>query len=115
MTTAINKTASAPGTRGSKDTKQSDDGARDLNFVDVILAVGIRPLAEFLKGRKTAIGAIMAVLAYATPLQEWAQGSDLESVLKLLVALLEFLAAWLGGGGLVSWLLASRRVGRLFV
>lgn len=115
MPTAINETASAPGTRGSKDNKPGQGDARDLNFIDVILAVGIRPLADFLKGRKTAIGAIMAILAYATPLQEWAQGGEFEAVLKLLVAILEFLAAWLGGGGLVSWLLASRRVGRLFV
>lgn len=114
MATTFNRTPSEPGTRGSADGTASEP-AKELNFVDVILAIGIRPLAEFLKGRKTAVGAIMAILAYAVPLQDLAQGSDFETVVNLVVAVLQFLAAWLGGGGLVSWLLAARKVGRLLV
>ncbi len=94
------------GTRGSR-AHQSED----LNFVDVILAVGITPIARFLKGKKTAAGAIAALLAYATPLRDVADGTQLEQALNLLVALLDFGAVWLGGGGAISWLLAARRAG----
>lgn len=94
-----------PGTRGSRDN--------ELNFIDIILAIGIKPLATFLKGRKTAAGAVAAILAYASPLRDMAAGSEYESVLNLLVAVLEFAAVWLGGGGAVSWLLAARRAGSL--
>lgn len=111
MTTTVTRTAQAPGTRGSKDQSSSD--GKDLNFVDVILAVGIKPLATFLKGRKTAAGGIMAILAYALPLQSAFQGTEFAFAIDLLVAILQFGAAWFGGGGLVSWGLAARRVGRL--
>ena len=83
-----------PGTRGSRDN--------ELNFIDIILAIGIKPLATFLKGRKTAAGAVAAILAYASPLRDMAAGSEYESALNLLVAVLEFAAVWLGGGGAVS-------------
>lgn len=111
MTSLPTHAAPAPGTRGSKD--QAAKPAKDINFVDVILAVGIKPLAEFMKGRKTAAGAIMAILAYAVPLQDAFQGSDFAVAIDLFVAVLQFGAAWFGGGGLVSWALAARRVGRL--
>lgn len=111
MSTAVTRTAPAPGTRGSKD--QSPNPASDLNFVDILLAVGVKPLAEFMKGRKTAAGAVMAILAYAVPLQDAFQGSEFSVAINLFVAILQFGAAWFGGGGLVSWALAARRVGRL--
>ena len=95
-----------PGTRGSRDN--------ELNFVDVILAIGIKPLAEFLKGKKTAAGAIAALLAYATPLRDIAAGGQFEQSLNLAVAVLEFAAVWFGGGGFVSWVLAARKAGSLF-
>jgi hypothetical protein len=98
---------SNPGTRGSRDN--------ELNFVDIILAVGIAPIATFLKGRKTALGAIAALLAYATPLRDMAAGSQFEQGLNLLVAVLEFASVWLGGGGAISWLLAARRAGKTLI
>lgn len=96
-----------PGTRGSRDN--------ELNFVDIILAVGIAPIANFLKGRKTALGAIAALLAYATPLRDMAAGGQFEQALNLLVAVLEFASVWLGGGGAISWLLAARRAGKALI
>ena len=97
-----------PGVRGSYNPQK-----KELNFVDIILAVGITPLANFLKGRKTAAGAVAALLAYATPLREIAVGTGFEEVMNFTVAMLELLAVWLGGGGLVSWLLAARKAGSL--
>ncbi len=97
-----------PGTRGSHQAEPSHD---DLNFVDILLAIGITPIARFLKGKKTAAGAILAVLAYLTPLRDAADGTDFEQALNLGVAILEFASAWLGGGGLISWVLAARRSG----
>ena len=52
-----------------------------------------------------------ALLAYATPLRDVADGTQFEQSMNLLVALLDFAAVWLGGGGAISWLLAARRAG----
>ena len=102
----MSKALNAPeaGTRGSIDH-------HELNFIDILLAVGVTPIARFLKGRKTAAGAVLALLAYASPLRDWAVGSDLEQTMNLIVAVLEFASVWLGGGGLISWFLAMRRAG----
>ncbi len=100
--------APTPGTRGSADT-------HELNFVDILLAVGVTPIARFLKGKKTAAGAVLALLAYASPLRDWAVGTDFEQAMNLAVAVLEFASVWLGGGGLISWALAMRRAGGLLL
>ena len=101
-------TGTQPGTRGSIDN-------HELNFVDILLAVGVTPIARFLKGRKTAAGAVLALLAYASPLRDWAVGTDMEQTMNLIVAVLEFASVWLGGGGLISWALAMRRAGGLLL
>jgi hypothetical protein len=44
-----------------------------------------------------------------------AAGGQFEQAMNLLVALLDFAAVWLGGGGAISWLLAARRAGKTLI